>query len=199
MRDLDRRARACSRPIPRSLPSARLLRALDYEEAQEIADHAAPRCSTRAASRRCAAHRIPLHVRCTDRPGAPGTVISGVGPATGPAGQGDLGRAAAITLVSMETVGHVAEVGFLAEVFACFARHGLSIDSVSTSETNVTVSLDPGANALEPECSTRLLRDLAALCEPRVIAPTARRSRWWDAASAPSCTSWARCWRSSRR
>ncbi len=81
-----------------------------------------------------------------------------------------------ITLVSMDTVSMWRQVGFLAEVFACFARHGLSIDSVSTSETNVTVSLDPGANAVEPAAIQELLRELAGLCEPRLIAPTASLS-----------------------
>jgi len=52
----------------------------------------------------------------------------------------------------------------------------LSIDSVSTSETNVTVSLDPGANAVEPAAIQELLLELAGLCEPRLIAPTASLS-----------------------
>jgi len=76
----------------------------------------------------------------------------------------------------MDTVSMWRQVGFLAEVFACFARHGLSIDSVSTSETNVTVSLDPGANAVEPAAMQELLVELADLCEPRLIAPTASLS-----------------------
>jgi len=42
----------------------------------------------------------------------------------------------------MEGLGMWQQVGFLADVFAVFARHGLSIDLVATSETNVTVSLD---------------------------------------------------------
>jgi aspartokinase len=43
------------------------------------------------------------------------------------------------------------EVGFLADAFEVFKRHGVSIDLVSTSETNVTVSLDPAANSLDPQ------------------------------------------------
>ncbi|HWM90014.1 MAG TPA: bifunctional aspartate kinase/diaminopimelate decarboxylase [Thermoanaerobaculia bacterium] len=159
---------------PALLPSARLLRALDYEEAQEIAITGAkvlhPRCIP--PLRR---HRIPLHVRCTDRPELPGTVVSAAGPETGPAVKAISARSG-ITLVSMETLGMWQQVGFLAEVFATFARHGLSIDSVSTSETNVTVSLDPGANVLEEEALAAVSRDLEGLCEPRVIAPTAALS-----------------------
>jgi diaminopimelate decarboxylase/aspartate kinase len=159
---------------PALIPSARLLRWLDYDEAQELATTGARVLHPRSIPplRR---HGIPLHVLCTDRPEAAGTVISRVGPASGPEVKAVSSRRG-ITLVSMDTVSMWRQVGFLAEVFACFARHGLSIDSVSTSETNVTVSLDPGANAVEPTAMQELLLELAGLCEPRLIAPTASLS-----------------------
>ena len=173
VRDLDRRAR----PVhgqpgapPLGPPAARP----DYEEAQEIASTGAKVLHPRSIPplRR---HGIPLHVLSTDRPDTPGTVISAAGPAEGPQVKAISSRGG-ITLISMETVGMWQEVGFLARAFEVFARHGLSIDSVSTSETNVTVSLDPEANALEPLALRALLDDLAAFCEPRVIAPTASLS-----------------------
>ncbi|MFL6193912.1 MAG: bifunctional aspartate kinase/diaminopimelate decarboxylase [Thermoanaerobaculia bacterium] len=156
---------------PSLLPSARLLRALDYDEAQEIATMGAKVLHPRSIPplRR---HGIPLHVLCIDRPDEPGTVISAVGPETGPQVKAISSRSG-ITLIAMETVGMWQEVGFLARAFEVFARHGLSIDSVSTSETNVTVSLDPGANVLDPAVLSALLRDLGEVCEPRVISPTA--------------------------
>jgi bifunctional diaminopimelate decarboxylase / aspartate kinase len=159
---------------PALIPSARLLRWLDYDEAQELATTGAKVLHPRSIPplRR---HGIPLHVRCTDRPDASGTVISRAGPASGPQVKAVSSRRG-ITLVAMDTVSMWHQVGFLAEVFACFARHGLSIDSVSTSETNVTVSLDPGANALGPAAVRELLRELAGLCEPRLIAPAASLS-----------------------
>jgi diaminopimelate decarboxylase/aspartate kinase len=159
---------------PALLPAARLLRALDYDEAQEIATMGAKVLHPRSIPplRR---HGIPLHVLCTDRPEAPGTLISAVGAAGGPQVKAISSRKG-ITLIAMETVGMWQEVGFLARAFAVFARHGISIDSVSSSETNVTVSLDPGANVLDPAVLDHLQRDLAPFCEPRVIAPTASLS-----------------------
>jgi bifunctional diaminopimelate decarboxylase / aspartate kinase len=159
---------------PALLPAARLLRALDYDEAQEIATMGAKVLHPRSIPplRR---HGIPLHVLCTDRPEAPGTLISAVGAAGGPQVKAISSRRG-ITLIAMETVGMWQEVGFLARAFAVFARHGISIDSVSSSETNVTVSLDPGANVLDPAVLDHLQRDLAPFCEPRVIAPTASLS-----------------------
>lgn len=159
---------------PALLPGARLLRALDYEEAQEIATMGARVLHPRAIPP-LARHGIPLHILCTERPDAPGTVVSAAGPSAGAQVKAISSRAG-ITLLSLETVGMWQEVGFLAEVFACFARHGLSIDAVSTSETNVTVSLDPGANALEPAVMKSLLAELAGRCEARVIAPAASLS-----------------------
>ncbi|HEX3531394.1 MAG TPA: bifunctional aspartate kinase/diaminopimelate decarboxylase [Thermoanaerobaculia bacterium] len=159
---------------PALLPSARLLRALDYEEAQEIATTGAKVLHPRSIPP-LRAQRIPLSVQCTQRPEIAGTVISVAGPDSSPRVKAISARRG-ITLVAMETLGMWQEVGFLADVFAVFARHGLSIDSVSTSETNVTVSLDPGvlgASSLEPALLDRLLADLAEHCEPRLIAPTA--------------------------
>jgi len=160
---------------PARVPGARLLRALDYEEAQEIATTGAKVLHPRAIPP-LARHRIPLHILWTDRPDVPGTVVSARGPSAGGGQVKAISSRAGITLLSMESLGMWQEVGFLAEVFSCFARHGLSIDAVSTSETNVTVSLDPGANALEPAVLRALLAELAAHCEARVIAPAASLS-----------------------
>ena len=61
------------------------------------------------------------------------------------------------------------QVGFLADVFACFRDRGLSVDLITTSESNVTASLDAGANALDESVLHELLRDLEAHCRPRLL------------------------------
>jgi len=58
----------------------------------------------------------------------------------------------------MESPGMWHQVGFLADAFQVFKQHGLSVDLVSTSETNVTVSLDPTANTLDGAALERLTR-----------------------------------------
>ncbi|HET7370073.1 MAG TPA: bifunctional aspartate kinase/diaminopimelate decarboxylase [Gammaproteobacteria bacterium] len=152
---------------PREVPSARLLKQVDYDEAQEISTTGAkvlhPRCigPARAAG-------IPIRIRCTADPGLPGTLIGAQVPDR-------RGRVKAIsvrrdvTLVCMETVGMWHQVGFLADAFACFKRQGLSVDLVSTSETNVTVSLDPLANVLTDAALTALLDELGGLCQARTL------------------------------
>jgi len=151
---------------PREVPEARLLRRLDYDEAQEVATAGAkvlhPRCL--APVRR---HGIPLHVRCTHRPALPGTVVGPRG--DGPAEVKAIAARRGLTLVSMDTLGMWQQVGFLANVFGCFARRGVSVDLVSTSETNVTASAD----AVDPETLEALLDDLASHCAARAIGPCA--------------------------
>ncbi|MCP1727961.1 diaminopimelate decarboxylase/aspartate kinase [Natronospira proteinivora] len=152
---------------PKALPSARLLRRLDYDEAQEIATTGAkilhPRCI--APVRR---HQIPLWVRYTGNPDMDGTEI---GPGSGDteARVKAISTRSGVVLVSMETLGMWQEVGFLARAFDCFSRHGLSVDLVSTSETNVTVSLDADANDLGEEVLTGLLDDLSGFCRATLI------------------------------
>jgi diaminopimelate decarboxylase/aspartate kinase len=159
---------------PGLLPSARLLRVLDYDEAQEISITRPGALPTRAI-----AHLrpvgIPLHLRWLERPDLPGTLISGTGLDVGPQVKAVLARPG-ITLISMESLGMLHKVGFLAEVFAHFARHGVSIDAISTSETNITVSLDTDVKAVSPETLAELLRDLSTLCEARAITQTASLS-----------------------
>src|SRR5438874_12222140 len=73
----------------------------------------------------------------------------------------------------MESLGMWHQVGFLADAFKVFKQHGMSVDLVSTSETNVTVSLDPAANSLDNTRLAGLVGDLSRLCRVQVIGPCA--------------------------
>jgi diaminopimelate decarboxylase/aspartate kinase len=156
---------------PRSVPNARLLKSLDYDEAQEIASSGAkvlhPRCILPVKH-----YSIPLTVHDTQRPSLAGTVITSTGGAGGARVKAVCIKKG-ITLVSMETLGMWHQVGFLADAFAVFKDHGLSVDLVSTSETSVTVSLDPAANALDSRAIDALVTDLSRLCRVEVIGPCA--------------------------
>ena len=159
---------------PRGTPTARLLWSLHYEEAQEIATNGAkvlhPRCIQPVRQQ-----NIPLYVYATQTPDLKGTVISAT-PADSSAQVKAICVKKGITLVAMDSPGMWAEVGFLADAFAVFKDHGLSVDLVSTSETNVTVSLDPAANSLDAATLERLSADLSALCRVQIIGPCASLS-----------------------
>ncbi len=168
---------------PREVSSARLLRHLGYDEAQELATMGGrvlhPRCLDPVRR-----HRIPLHIRNTEDPSLKGTIVADEGPDTGPQSGDDflpsvgaqvkaISAKTDIMVVSMDTLGMWQEVGFLADVFQIFKHHGLSVDLVATSEANVTVTLDPMANALDPDVLDRLLHDLNRYCDAELIGPCA--------------------------
>jgi bifunctional diaminopimelate decarboxylase / aspartate kinase len=156
---------------PRSTPTARLLRSLHYDEAQEIATSGAkvlhPRCILPVRQ-----YRIPLHVYATQAPDLEGTVLSAEG-GDGNAQVKAVCTKKGITLISLESPGMWHQVGFLADAFQVFKSHGMSVDLVSTSETNVTVSLDPAANTLDQALLGGLVSDLSRLCRVQVIGPCA--------------------------
>src|SRR5690606_2970926 len=84
-----------------------------------------------------------------------------------------ISRKTGVVLVSMETVGMWQEVGFLARAFDSFRRAGISVDLVSTSETNVTVSLDGAANRLDEGTLADLVAELSTFCRVGLVRPCA--------------------------
>ncbi len=152
---------------PRVVPSARLLTGLHYDEAQELSSAGSsvlhPRCISPLRT-----YGIPLFVRSTTSPEIAGTVVSSVTEEVEPQVKGICIRNG-LTLISLTTVGMWQEVGFLARAFGAFGAHGVSIDLVSTSETNVTVSIDTSDGMLSDEVEGPLIRDLEQLCQVRVI------------------------------
>ncbi len=156
---------------PHEVPGARLLRALRYEEAQELAATGATVLHPRSVSpvRR---FNIPMWVKCTLRPDSPGTRIGRDAGDDAPRLKA-ISRRSGVTLVSMETQSMWQEAGFLSDSFLCFSELGLSIDLISTSESNVTVTLDPSANSLDDAILQRLEQRLERLCRVRIIRDVA--------------------------
>lgn len=155
---------------PRQVDSAHLILQLNYAEAQELATTGAkvlhPACLGPVGK-----VGIPLHIRWTAHPQVPGTVISASSKTA--ASVKGISSKRGIWLISMESFDMWQSAGFLADVFTCFKRLGISIDLVSTSESNVTVSLDGGANVLTDNVLEELLQDLSQYCEPSTIGPVA--------------------------
>lgn len=155
---------------PREVPDARLLTRLDYAEAQEIATTGAKVLHPRSIAP-CRDGGVPITILDTERPDLPGTRID-ASAATVP-GVKAISRRNGIVLVSMESIGMWQQVGFLADVFERFKRNGLSVDLIGSSETNVTVSLDPSENLVTTNVLETLSADLAEVCRVKVIAPCA--------------------------
>lgn len=155
---------------PREVPDARLLTRLDYYEAQEIATTGAKVLHPRSL-RPCRNGGVPMAILDTERPHLPGTSIDDA--AAPVPGVKAISRRNGIVLVSMEGIGMWQQVGFLADVFALFKKHGLSVDLIGSAETNVTVSLDPSENLVNTDVLAALSADLSAICRVKVIVPCA--------------------------
>ncbi|MEX2496505.1 MAG: bifunctional aspartate kinase/diaminopimelate decarboxylase [Woeseia sp.] len=152
---------------PKLVPSARLLVELHFDEAQELASMGSkvlhPRCLSPLREQ-----GIPLFIRCTTAPAISGTVISSVTREVEPQVKGISTRSGTV-LISMEGSAMWHEVGFLAEAFAAFRKHGVSVDLVSTSQTNVTVSIDTVDEMFSGPVRSALMLDLEGLCRVRLI------------------------------
>lgn len=152
---------------PRTVAEAKLIRKLSYEEAQEIALMGAKVLHPRAIAP-LLPERIELRLCSTDDCHAEGTVINGKVQTAD-----DMVKAISvkdnILLLQMASLQMWRQAGFLADIFACFKRHGLSVDLVATSEATVCVSLDKGMTEQRQRLDA-LLEDLGDFCRVTQIS-----------------------------
>ena len=154
---------------PHQLPHARLLKQLNYDEAQEIASMGAkvlhPNClpPVRRAG-------IPMIVKYTCMPEHSGTLITKDSDDNAPPIKSVLVKHS-ITLISIDTLNMWQQVGFLADVFTKFKEHGFSVDLLSSSEFNVTLSLDSNAKLRDRHALDALITDLNRFCRAKIIEP----------------------------
>ena len=156
---------------PRLVAKARVIRTLGYDEAQEIAAmggkilHPNTLPPLKVAA-------IPLWVKKTLDPQSPGTLVSSDQTTIQPAIK-CISVKKSIVLISIEAVSMWRSSGFLADTFACFKQHNLSVDLVSTAESCITVSLDVTANLLDNQILEHLLSDLNQFAAAMTIGPCA--------------------------
>ncbi|WP_251357888.1 bifunctional aspartate kinase/diaminopimelate decarboxylase [Kangiella sp. TOML190] len=151
---------------PNQIQNARLLNQLHYNEAQEMAS-AGAKVLHPSAIRPVRDSQIPTFIRPTLHPEIEGTKIHNMETNKGivkaiTAKQG-------VTLISMESQGMWQQAGYLADLFQIFKKHQVSIDLVSTSETNVTVTLDCLTQVISQKRLTKLTTDLTKICRVTVM------------------------------
>ena len=152
---------------PHQLPHARLLKQLNYDEAQEIAAMGAkvlhPLCipPVRVAN-------IPMIVKYTQMPEHSGTLVCKKSDDAAPPIK-SIQVKHSITLISIDNVNMWQQIGFLADVFVVFKQHGFSVDLLSSSEVNLTLSLDN--HQYNRKDLEKLLTDLNKFCRAKLIEP----------------------------
>src|SRR5699024_7470190 len=75
--------------------------------------------------------------------------------------------------VPFEEIGSRQQFGCMAAVFDVIRKLGLSVDQVSTSESNVTLTLDPDANVVDQAMLDELSRALGRLCQVEILTDCA--------------------------
>lgn len=154
---------------PHQLPHARLLKQINYNEAQEIASMGAkvlhPNCIPPVRKT-----NIPMVVKFTRMPEHSGTRISQESDENAPPIK-SIQVKHSIILISIDTLSMWQQVGFLADIFAVFKNHGFSVDLLSSSEFNVTISLDNNAKLYDRQALDALLNDLNMFGRAKLIEP----------------------------
>jgi aspartate kinase len=128
---------------PRIVPNARLLTEASYHEAAELAAFGAKvlHPSTQLPLTEAG---IPCWVLNSFAPERPGTrILAGARPT---AGFGSPVRSIAwkkgITVINVRAPRLLGAVGFLQQLFGVFAKHGVSVDVLASSEVNVSVTIE---------------------------------------------------------
>lgn len=151
---------------PHHNPNARLLLHLGYQEAREIAASGGavlhPRCILPVEQQ-----NIPLHIKNTEHPQAAGTILSNQHQTNQPTVYAINSRHQ-VTLVSVESLNMWHQAGFLANMFERFKELGLSIDLISTAQSNVTVSLDSADNMITDPILNQLKQKLEPLGQVKI-------------------------------
>jgi aspartate kinase len=124
---------------PATVPGARVLPELGYEEAVELAYFGA-RVIHPAAAKHAAARAVALRIRNTLRPDAAGTLVRPDRRAT--PGVAALAYKSGIALITVRSRPMFMAYGFLARVFEVLSRHGVPVDLVATSHTSTAFTVD---------------------------------------------------------
>ena len=131
---------------PRIVPEARVLETVTFQEASELAYFGAkvlhPSTILPAVK-----NNIPVHVYNTKRPESPGThIVSG----DNSEGWNDVVKSIAskkgITIINVYSTRMLLAHGFLKSIFEVFDKFETPVDIVSTSEVNVSLTIDNTAN-----------------------------------------------------
>ena len=152
---------------PHTIPTARLLETIGYQEAREIAASGGKVLHPRSILP-VEQNNIPLHIKYTQQPDAAGTVLGHQYSSTAPRVRA-ISTRHNITLISMESMSMWHQAGFLGSVFDIYKQLGFSVDLISTAQTNVTVSLDTADNVIEENSFNTLIEHLSRICQVEVF------------------------------
>ena len=154
---------------PRLVSTAHPIPELTFEEAAEMATFGA-KVLHPATIQPAVRRNIPVFVGSSKNPRAGGTWIRTKTESM------PTFRAVAMrknqVLLTLKSFNMIGACGFMATVFGIFAKHGLSVDLVTTSEVTVAITIDNGFSGGNSDgkslLSEQLLKDLRQVCNVEV-------------------------------
>ncbi len=149
---------------PRVVPQAKTIRQVHFLEAAEMAYFGA-KVLHPATIYPALKQKIPVWVLNSKNPADPGTEITF--DQNSPAGVRGIAFKNNITVVNIHSSRMLGAHGFLKSVFDVFARHKLSVDLISTSEVNVSLTLDPN---FDMDALQRARTEISAFADVEITA-----------------------------
>jgi aspartate kinase len=127
---------------PRKVPGAMVLPAITPEEAAELTYYGSEVIHP-FTMEQVVRVGIPIHIKNTFKPELPGTIIDPNADSLAPAKPATAITAKrGITVVNINSNRMLMAYGFMAKVFNVFEKNGIVIDLISTSEVNVSVTVE---------------------------------------------------------
>ncbi|WP_411849067.1 bifunctional aspartate kinase/homoserine dehydrogenase I [Yersinia ruckeri] len=123
---------------PRTVPDARLLRSMSYQEAMELSYFGAKVLHPRTIAP-IAQFQIPCLIKNTANPQAPGTLIGGEGMDDGYPVKG-ITNLNNMAMINVSGPGMKGMVGMAARVFAVMSRSGISVVLITQSSSEYSIS-----------------------------------------------------------
>ncbi len=148
---------------PRVVPGARIVPEVGYAEAAELAFFGA-KVLHPATIRPAIARGLPVRVRNTFRPAAPGTAVRAEAPG---AGVRALAMRPGVAALFVGSPRMLLAHGYAARVFSVFEKHAVPVDVIATSEVSISITVDAKAPL------DALVRDLSAFAEVSVLTDLA--------------------------
>jgi aspartate kinase len=124
---------------PRSVDAPRILTEIGFEEAVELSYFGA-KVIHPGAAKHAVALGVPLRIRNSFRPEAPGTVL--LPDRRGGAEIAAVAYKRGTVLIKVRSLPSALPYGFLARVFGVLAEHGLAVDLVATSHSSTAFTID---------------------------------------------------------
>jgi aspartate kinase len=144
---------------PNIIQDACLIPELNFQEMAEMANFGA-KVLHPATLEPCVRAQVPVKILSTFEPDKPGTLINVTKQAANTPNIRAITMRRGQVLVSIKSLKMLNAYGFLANIFSVLAKHGISVDLITTSEVSVALTIDnTDSHNINPFITNRELLD----------------------------------------